>query len=52
MSTDSSAFEERAPRVDLWRLPTVISVEARRVEYQKPRIQYVGTERREHRRRA
>lgn len=35
------------PRINLWRLPHLVSVEARRVTYPQPRVYYVGTERRE-----
>jgi len=35
------------PRINLWRLPNLVSVTAHRVTYPKPRVFYVGTERRE-----
>lgn len=35
------------PRINLWRLPRLVSVAARRVTYPQPRVYYVGSERRE-----
>jgi hypothetical protein len=38
---------DEEPRINLWRLPRVVSVAARQVTYAEPRIYYVGRERRE-----
>ncbi len=35
------------PRINLWRLPRLVSVAVRRVTYPQPRVYYVGSERRE-----
>jgi hypothetical protein len=43
-----SGRDER--RVDLWPLPRLVSIAARRVEYPQPKVYFVGTQRRETRR--
>jgi hypothetical protein len=35
------------PRTNLWRLPNLVSIAARRVTYPRPKVYYVGTERRQ-----
>ncbi len=43
----SGGGESREPRVNLWRLPRLAALAARRVHLDEPRTYYVGTERRE-----
>jgi hypothetical protein len=43
----NAAPSTEEPRTNLWRLPNLVSVAARRVTYPQPRVYYVGTERRQ-----